>query len=212
MVYPFDVVTGEELTNTAVTPNGFYLDLAKSRYLKMNITKEVLKDGANGLTEDTRFNTASKDGDTYTDEGIYTITVKNEYTGKETTKKIYVGDNAVLTAYMVTGMSISQINELMAQGAVINEDGTITIPEATDKVEEVEMESDIENDFVEESIEEVYETSETENETVISDSAKNNNMALIIIICLVLCVVIAILIFKSRKHSVSKDTSREGEQ
>jgi hypothetical protein len=212
MVYPFDVVTGEELTNTAVTPNGFYLDLAKSRYLKMNITKEVLKDGANGLTEDTRFNTASKDGDTYTDEGIYTITVKNEYTGKETTKKIYVGDNAVLTAYMVTGMSISQINELMAQGAVINEDGTITIPEATDKVEEVEMESDIENDFVEESIEEVYETSETENETVISDSAKNNNTALIIIICLVLCVVIVILIFKSRKHSVSKDTSREGEQ
>jgi hypothetical protein len=177
----------------------------------MNITKEVLKDGANGLTEDTRFNTATKDGDTYADEGIYTITVRNEYTGKETTKKIYVGDNAVLKAYMVTGKSISQINELMAQGAVINEDGTITIPEATDKVEETEMESDIEKDFVEESIEEVTETNETENETIIiSDRENNNIVTLMIIICLVICVMIVVLILKSLKHSSPKDTSGEG--
>lgn len=35
MVYPFDVGTGAELTNSSITENGFYLDLAKSRYLNM---------------------------------------------------------------------------------------------------------------------------------------------------------------------------------
>ena len=31
MVYPFDVATGAELTNSSITENGFYLDLARSR-------------------------------------------------------------------------------------------------------------------------------------------------------------------------------------
>ena len=31
MVYPFDIVTGAELTNSSVTENWFSLDLAKSR-------------------------------------------------------------------------------------------------------------------------------------------------------------------------------------
>lgn len=91
MVYPFDVATGSELTNSSMTENGFRLDLAKSRYLKINIKREVLKDSADGLVEDTRFNGAAKDGAEYTAEGIYTITVSNEYTGQLTTKKIYVG-------------------------------------------------------------------------------------------------------------------------
>jgi len=77
MIFPFDVKTGAELTNTAITENGFYLDLAKSRYLDINIKKEVLKNGADGLTEDIRFNKPAKDGYEYIDEGIYTITVSN---------------------------------------------------------------------------------------------------------------------------------------
>lgn len=56
MVFPFDLATGSELANEAYAPNGFYLDLAKSRYLDINVKKEVLTEGANGLVEDTRFN------------------------------------------------------------------------------------------------------------------------------------------------------------
>ena len=70
MVYPFDVATGSELTNSSMTENGFRLDLAKSRYLKVNIKREVLKDSPDGLVEDTRFNGPAKDGAEYTDEGI----------------------------------------------------------------------------------------------------------------------------------------------
>ena len=131
MVYPFDVKTGRELTNSSVTPNGFYLDLARSRYLNIFIKKEVWAEGATGLTEDTRFNTTAKDGDKYTEEGIYTITVKNQYTGLETQKVIYVGTNRVLLAYMTTNYSIPEILRLVDQGAIIYEDGSIQLPPET---------------------------------------------------------------------------------
>ena len=109
MVYPFDVVTGAELTNSSITENGFYLDLAKSRYLNIDIKKEIRRAGAEGLTEDTRFNKPAKDGKAYTDEGIYTITVSNLYTNQTTTKIIYVGTDSVLKAHVVTGLSIGDI-------------------------------------------------------------------------------------------------------
>ena len=128
MVYPFDVVTGSELTDTSITENGFYLDLAKSRYLDIDIKKEVLTEGADGLVEDVRFNRPAKDGDQYTEEGIYTITVSNRYTGQETTKVIYVGTNNVLKAHVTTGLPISEINAQLASGAEVAEDGTIIPP------------------------------------------------------------------------------------
>ena len=138
MVFPFDVATGEELTNKAITENGFYLDLAKSRYLEINVKKEDLREGATGLTEDVRFNKPASDGEKYTDEGIYTITVSNPYTEEETVKKIYVGTNSVLKAYMTTGYAISDIQSLLKNGAIIDDDGNITIPEKVEKPKVVE--------------------------------------------------------------------------
>lgn len=142
MVFPFDVVTGEELTNKATTENGFYLDLAKSRYLEINVKREVLQEGATGLTEDVRFNKPASDGDKYTDEGIYTITVSNQYTEEETVKKIYVGTNNILKAYMMTGYSISDIQSLLEDGATIDDEGKITIPERVEKPKAVETVSE----------------------------------------------------------------------
>ena len=42
MVYPLDASTGSELTNSSMTENGFMLDLAKSRYLQINVKRGVL--------------------------------------------------------------------------------------------------------------------------------------------------------------------------
>lgn len=125
MVYPFDITTGAELTNSAFTENGFYLDLANSQYLDINIKKEVLKEGAEGLVEDIRFNKPAKDGEHFTEEGIYTITVSNEYTKQETIKKIYVGTNDVLKAHVVTGFSIEEINNQISLGAIIGDNGQL---------------------------------------------------------------------------------------
>lgn len=126
MVFPFDVTTKSELLNCDFTENGFYLDLAKSRYLNLIVKKEVMNEGRDGLIEDTRYNRAAKDGEEFTEEGIYTITVSNQYTGEETIKKIYVGDDDVLKAYVTTDLSIEDINALVENGAVINDDGTIS--------------------------------------------------------------------------------------
>lgn len=142
MVFPFDLATGSELTNQALAPNGFYLDLARSRYLDINVKKEVMAPGANGLVEDTRFNGPARDGDRYTEEGIYTITAKNPSTGQETVKTIYVGSNPVLKAYAVTGLPIETINERLADGEVVAEDGTLIWPTDATMTEEAANEDD----------------------------------------------------------------------
>jgi len=125
MAYPFDIKTGDELTNSTMTTNGFYLDLVNSKYLKVVVQKQTLNDSADGLVEDTRFNRPAKDGEEFTDEGVYTITVTNQYTGATTVKNIYVGSNKVLRAHVNTGLSIREINNLVARGAVISADGVI---------------------------------------------------------------------------------------
>ena len=137
MVYPRDLATGSELSNGSVTNAGFKLDLANSKYLEVSIRKEVLRNTNDGLVEDTRFNKTAKDGNEYADEGIYTITVKNKYTGIVTNKRIYVGSNPVMTAYMYTGMDIEEINELIQSGAEFKEDGTISMPEVSSDNEKV---------------------------------------------------------------------------
>ncbi|NHM16221.1 hypothetical protein GMI69_06060 [Eggerthellaceae bacterium zg-887] len=125
MVYPFDVKTNDELTNTAFTENGFRLDLARSRYLDIDVKKEVLADNGDELVADTRFNKPARDGEEFTDEGVYTFTVTNRYTGRETTKMIYVGSDPVLKAHATTGKSVSEINTMLADGATVGDDGTI---------------------------------------------------------------------------------------
>ncbi len=109
MVYPFDVLTGAELQNTSVTENGFSLDLARSRYLDINVKRSVITQGPTGMVEDERFNRPAKDGDEYTAEGIYTISVSNRYTGESTVKTIFVGTNELLQEYIANGFSADRL-------------------------------------------------------------------------------------------------------
>ena len=113
MVFPFDITTGEELKNTAITPNGFRLDLARSRFLTINVKLSALTQGASGIVEDVRFNRPARDGEEYTREGIYTITVQNEYTGQETVKTLYVGSDNRLIDYVTQGFTLEQIIQEM---------------------------------------------------------------------------------------------------
>ena len=113
MVFPFDLTTGEELKNTAIAPNGFRLDLAYSRYLAINVKLSTLTEGVAGTVEDIRFNRPARDGEEYRQEGIYTITVQNEYTGQETTKTLYVGNDQEMIDYVAQGYSLEQIIQEM---------------------------------------------------------------------------------------------------
>ena len=207
MVYPFDVATGNELTNSSLTENGFRLDLAKSRYLKINLKREVLKDSADGLVEDTRFNGPAQDGAEYTDEGIYTITVSNEYTGQLTTKKIYVGTNDILRAYVATGLSIPEINDLVAQGATIEDDGTIQLAAVnSDSVSANEVEEDFPDPPRDEAASEPSEKVPEHSFPV---------MAVIGAVLVVVALIIALAISRKRKRTSpinadQIDNDREG--
>lgn len=192
MVYPFDVESGKELTNSTMTEKGFRLDLAKSRYLKINLKREVMKDSADGLVEDTRFNGPAKDGAEYTDEGIYTITVKNEYTDQTTVKKIYVGTNKILRAYMAnmaSGLTIPEINEKVKQGATISDDGLIHLANTVEADAEVLEETEPTSvQDVEEKVEESVEK-----------KSESKTMMMVIAGVIVLCLVAGIIVLKNRK-------------
>ena len=109
MVFPFDVVTRAELTNRAVTENGFCLDLARSRYLDITVKRSTIAEGVDGLTEDVRFNRPAKDGDEYTDPGLYSISASNLYTGEKTVKKVFVGTDELLQEYLAQGVSLDDL-------------------------------------------------------------------------------------------------------
>ena len=202
MVYPFDVKTGSELTNSAMTENGFRLDLAKSRYLKINLKRETLKDSADGLVEDTRFNGPAKDGAEYTDEGIYTITVSNEYTGQFTTKKIYVGTNNVLRAYMTTGLSISEINNLVKDGATISDDGTIQLAAVKSAEESIEPEEEMP------TVPTAYDESasgksEAGTESEVNEQANDPSTIAAVICILAFGIAVACVIVKVKKKKIA---------
>lgn len=210
MVYPFDIATGSELTNSSMTENGFRLDLAKSRYLKVNIKREVLKDSADGLVEDTRFNGPAKDGAEYTEEGIYTITVSNDYTNQFTVKKIYVGTNRILRAYMTTGLSIPEINNLVAEGAIILDDGTIKLAEKTTASEET-----VEEEQTTESLSETTVFEEAVDAMVDIDpkEAKKSVSPIILLIAFgaVVAVGAAVSVIIRKKKAENADKDKEGE-
>lgn len=182
MVYPFDVKTHSELVNNSFTENGFYLDLARSRYLTIDVAKMDFVESEGTLIEDVRFNKPASDGEEFTDEGLYVITVKNIYTGRETEKNIYVGSNPVLKAYVTTGKDIKYIKNVVADGAVIEDDGTITL--ATNEVIE---EDESEDEEIEESPQEVTIEQDTEREEVIESYTMDGIAIPIIIVAVVVC-------------------------
>lgn len=124
MIFPFDIETGRELPDNALSEHGFRLDLANSQYLTVDVERSVLVRADDGtVTTDVRSNRPASDGDTFTDEGIYTLSATNQYTGEDTTKTIYVGSDPYLQALSNTGISIAELNKRI-------ESGTITIDES----------------------------------------------------------------------------------
>lgn len=208
MVYPFDIVTSSELADHGITENGFTLDMAMSKYLTIDVTRATLTMGADGqLVEDIRFNRPAKDGDQYTDEGIYTFVVKNLYTGESTRKTIYVGTDRYLTALSTTGYTVEELNAQLAQGVTVSESGIII-----GASEEVETESTAETESEEPQSEsstgdadgignQSEELSESETVSSLSEDSDQKNMLSVYagMIILVLILIITV-IFIARKH------------
>lgn len=141
MFFPFDLSTGAELRDKAITPNGFTIDMAKSRYLNINVTRTAIVSGTTGHSEDVRFNGPAKDGAQYKDEGVYTVDVTNQYTGEHTVKTFYVGSDPFMIAMAKSGKTVKELDEFISQGYMIETDGSLVAPsepELDEEIEEVE--------------------------------------------------------------------------
>lgn len=218
MVYPFDISSGAELQDNTITENGFKLDMAKSRYLTIDVTRTVLISGTNGRTEDVRFNRPAKDGDQYKDEGIYTFNVHNLYTGENTTKKIYVGNDPFLKALAYTQLSIKEIEEKLAIGYSIGVDGNLIEPKAEG---EEESEPIIEQNEVTETYEETktstaeddllttsIETNGSVEITDINEQNKSNGSIIAVIVAVLIVLVIGIAFFVLRAKKKKKEVEK----
>ncbi|MBV1756425.1 MAG: hypothetical protein KMY55_01155 [Dethiosulfatibacter sp.] len=218
MVYPFDTETGVELSERAITENGFRLDMAKSRYLTIDVKKSVVKISEDGsIVEDIRFNRPAKDGESYTEEGIYTFTVKNLYTGGDsTTKTIFVGSNKYVRAISRSGFTLVELNDKIVRGATISEEGLIIEPieetSATteDKIiqEEPVKETVLENEEAANNVEEITnetddtnETENTEDSTIIGDEWTIRNFPIVPTSIVVVIIIALVLVFRKRKSA-----------
>ena len=125
MIFPFDIDTGRELADNGLSEHGFTLDLANSQYLTVDVERSVLSQADDGtVSADVRSNRPASDGDTFTDEGVYTIRAANQYTGEDTTKTIYVGSDPYLRVLSDTGISITELNKRIQAGTItIDESG-----------------------------------------------------------------------------------------
>lgn len=126
-IFPIETGSGRELAAKSFTETGFTLDLTRSRYLDVNVKRVMITKDEEGWSSDILFDGAAEEGKVYTEEGFYTITAKNKYTGQEAMAKIYVGSDSFLKAHVVTGRTIDDIEELVASGATINDDGTLDL-------------------------------------------------------------------------------------
>lgn len=229
MAFPFDSVTKNELADGSITPNGFYLDLAQSRYLTIDVIRYSLKLSNGIYVQDSRNNSPAKDGETYTQEGVYQFTVRNLYTNAEdTSKTIYVGTAPIYRALARGIYSLDEINQMLTEGGILEDDGTITMPvpieeepeevpeeqvvDVTDETENVEA-ATIDTDQVEveqnESVQEaVVDETEDDTENAIDDSKQNGKSSawIIILIVVAICVVFVI-----QKYSKSRtETTNTG--
>ncbi|MDM8534772.1 hypothetical protein QUF55_08755 [Clostridiaceae bacterium HSG29] len=213
MVFPFDIIKKNELFNNAITENGFKLDMAKSRYLTIDVTKSVLKVDTDGyLTEDIRFNRPAKDGEVYSDEGIYTFTTKNLYTDSiPTTKTIYVGDNKYFKTFSKFGISIRELNGKIASGVEIEDDGTIveSVEEKVISIDKETTEAQSPN-IKSEEVSKNDESLELEilNQENGANIIKMNKLSAPIIIGIIL-IVCVIFVFVIRKRKSSRQNKWE---
>ncbi len=142
MIFPFDITTQDELGDNSITENGFKLDLARSRYLDIDVKRNVLTKSNGVYTEDTRFNGPATDGAIYNEEGIYRLSVKNKYTNESTEKTIYVGTSSVYKA-LAKNNSLAEINQLLSEGGEIDEYGNIVMPVIEPEITEPVVTPDI---------------------------------------------------------------------
>ena len=114
MVYAFDKETGSQLADKAWSESGFKIDTANSHYLTVTVEKYAIVDSDEGKKRDLSWSRTASDGDSYTEGGIYVVSVSNRYQPNgDVSKTFYVGIDPYVRAIYRTGKPLDQIVELI---------------------------------------------------------------------------------------------------
>jgi cobalamin biosynthesis Mg chelatase CobN len=92
-----------------------------------------------------------------------------------TVKRVYVGTDNILKAYMVNNMSISEIKEMLALGATITDEGIIIPPEPEPETV-VETEAGVQESADEAETSMEVATAESDEETAPDNSAQDKSL------------------------------------
>ena len=217
MIFPFDIDTGRELSDNGLSEHGFTLDLANSQYLTVDVERSVLSRADDGtFTADVRSNRPASDGDTFTDEGIYTIRAANQYTGEDTTKTIYVGSDPYLRALSDTGISIMELNRRIKAGTITfdESEGNTDLGSSADDDAETRQQSESAQAQAQ------AEGAQTRNDETIAtpgnrEAEKNNHArsytpAIVAAGIVLVAVIAAFSVLVARKRSGSRQQPRGG--
>ena len=200
-----DLESGNKLSSNAIAENGFEMDLSKSRYLDVEIKREILDTENNKLEDDPKWNKTAKTGGAYKEEGIYLITGKNRYTKKESREIVYVGDNSILQDCVKKGMSLDEIQQMLTEEKERAEKATET---------ETEMETQVqtEEETVESTQEKGMEANVSEEETteISKEEGKKSNKVVIIAVVAAVVLVVVVLIMMNNKKKNKKRHSTYG--
>ncbi len=135
--------------------------------------------------------------------------VKNLYTDSEsTTKTIYVGSSPIMKAMASTGKSVSEINQLISDGAVLSDDGTISFPATNEVVEKIipeeidEVVEEVQETRVEEPVPEIENIEEPETNSVVNYESK-------VVPIVIVIVVIALFVFIAFSMSNTKKAAEK---
>ncbi|WP_270478873.1 hypothetical protein [Faecalibacterium prausnitzii] len=202
MFFPMDLATGAELVNGSVAENGFRIDMAKSRYLSIDVKYSVLNPIGDSYVEDTRFNRPAKDGNQYTDEGIYTITARSDYSEEPTVKKIIVGNDFTALAYVVNNLSLDDFNQKLKDGFTIDSDGVLLEPTSVSVVSS----SGVKEPVVEQpAASSAPESTVRESEQPVQEvETPSSSFSVITVVGIVILVaVVAVLLLKKKKPDAS---------
>ena len=117
---------GSQLNDRDVTPNGFYIDLAGSQYITVDVTKYELVGNNSSKRKELLWNNPANDGDVFDEPGIYEVKFTNKDQSRDSyTKTYYVGTDPFLMALSVNGLEVEELNEKLSDGYQITDEGEL---------------------------------------------------------------------------------------
>lgn len=214
MIFLRDISSKSEMTNYAIAPEGFYLDYANSHYLSVIVKRDVLTKNDYGYSLNPRQCKAAKDGNEYTEPGIYTVTVKNNYTDESVEMTVGVGDDPITNAFVQSSCVYdpSQISEMVDSGkAVITEDWQVLVidPRITEsdleqKGNSLEVSADDKGIIPDKSLpENPADTGSPENQTV-NNNTGNSTLVTVLISCLAIILVAGVAYYMAKRRGGKK--------